>query len=165
MEMPCEDGGFGCFEGAGDAFGGFGAFFPGVGVGVAGLGEVLEVLGAGEVSARSAPGFSVPSWEGVAKEIRPPGAEPLRVVGSAARDSGSPDSLSITVMAVTHAVIVARASVPASQSRRVPGARVVSGAQPLSQGRSCGGRDLLSDMRGSSGGAPLTAAQLWWPGV
>jgi hypothetical protein len=162
MDMPCEDGGFGCFEGAGDAFGGFGAFFSGFG-----LAELLEalVVGVGDGSVRSPPGFSVPSSEGVAKEIRPPGAELLRVVGSAARASVSPDSLSMTVMAVTHAVIVARASVPASQSRRVPGARVVSGAQPLSQGRSCGGRDLLSDMRCSSGGAPLTAAQLWWPGV
>jgi hypothetical protein len=43
-------------------------------------------------------------------------------------------ALCVTAIAVKQATIVATAIPPASQRRRVPGAREVSGAQPFSQG-------------------------------
>ncbi|GGY37152.1 hypothetical protein GCM10010384_50460 [Streptomyces djakartensis] len=136
MDVPWEAGGFGRFDGFAAASDGEGpgAFFFGFSLGAALLGAL--VLGVGDGRSRSAPGDSPPPLDGVAKEMRPPGAELASVLGSAALAAGSLDSFSITVTAVTQAVIVARASAPASQSRKVPGARVVSGAQSLSQGRS-----------------------------
>ncbi|MHC3468541.1 hypothetical protein ACYF6T_07495 [Streptomyces sp. 7R007] len=55
--------------------------------------------------------------------------------------------LSFTAIVVTQATTVATARNPASQSRRVPGAREESGDQPFSHGWSAEGRDLLSGMR------------------
>jgi len=60
--------------------------------------------------------------------------EPGDGTGAFATGVGSTDCRSVTMIAVTQAATTDRARVPAIQSRRVPGTREVSGAQPFSHG-------------------------------
>ncbi|MEU9668228.1 hypothetical protein AB0J81_22280 [Streptomyces bobili] len=94
-----------------------------------------------------------PLTVGEANEMSPEEVSLSDVVRSSPAADFTSEGLSVREMVATHATTVATARTPASQSRRVPGARVVSGAQPFSQGRSWEGRDLLSGMRCSSSGA------------
>ncbi|MEV6408083.1 hypothetical protein AB0M58_34925 [Streptomyces bobili] len=96
-----------------------------------------------------------PLTVGEAKEMSPDEVSLSDVVRSSPAADFTSKGLSAREMVATHATTVATARTPASQSRRVPGARVVSGAQPFSQGRSWEGRDLLSGMRCSSSGARM----------
>ncbi|MFF8318063.1 hypothetical protein ACF06V_12960 [Streptomyces bobili] len=96
-----------------------------------------------------------PLTVGEAKEMSPDEVSLSDVVRSSPAADLTSEGLSARETVVTHATTVATARTPASQSRRVPGARVVSGAQPFSQGRSWEGRDLLSGMRCSSSGARM----------
>ncbi len=79
-------------------------------------------------------GGAVPPGEGEANVSRPGYVEPAD--GAAAFVVGVCCSAcrSVTTIAVTQAATTDRARVPAIQSRRVPGTREVSGAQPFSHG-------------------------------
>jgi hypothetical protein len=104
-------------------------------------------------------GAVVTDADGEAKESRP---GPLSVFPDAVGPTG--DALSgvlwLTAVAVMQATTVATASVPASQSLRVPGVREVSGTQPFSQGGRGGGWGVVSGMRVSSSGAKAAAGDV-----
>jgi hypothetical protein len=88
MDIPLGFGGFGAGEVRWDSEG-FGAFGRGFGEAPGLVGAL--VVGVGDGRPRSLPGAGVLFPEGVAKEIRPPGAELPSVVGSADSGAGSPD--------------------------------------------------------------------------
>ena len=71
------------------------------------------------------------SWDDVPDPVL---VEPGDAAGTFATGTASSGCRSVMTIAVTQAATTDRASVPAIQSRRVPGTRVVSGAQPFSQG-------------------------------
>ncbi|MFJ9632790.1 hypothetical protein ACIRU8_34305 [Streptomyces sp. NPDC101175] len=117
---------------------------------------VVEALGDFVAAGVRPSGVGASVFDGEAKESSPGPSAPSDA-GSFASfvRTGSSGCLSVTTIAVAHTATVVRASAPASQSRRVPGARELSGFQPFSQELLCGGGgwDVLSGMRCSSSGA------------
>jgi hypothetical protein len=117
--------------------------------------EVGEVVSMPDLSFA---GVAGPVAVGEAKESRPgPWSRAASVGGGDDADAWS-GVVRLTAIAVTQATTVAIASVPASQSLRVPGAREVSGTQPFSQEGCGGGLGVVSGMRFSSSGAKAAAA-------
>jgi hypothetical protein len=101
----------------------------------AGAGVVAaDVLGCADDRPLFPPGGTLSDAVGEAK-VRSPGyVEPREGTGTFATGTESSGCRSVMTIAVTQAAMTDRARVPAIQSRRVPGTREVSGAQPFSHG-------------------------------